>query len=61
MTVRWIDRDTLNEVCRNLGLRESVNGCYVDGVAYCPDEDTPDAYRTCGHEIRHAVKGGFHK
>ena len=60
VTVRQIDRNSVNEICRNLGLHESVNGCYDRGVAYCPDEGER-AVMTCLHEVRHAIFGGFHK
>jgi hypothetical protein len=55
--VRYLDRDSINEVCRNLGLQEAVNGCAVNGVAYCPDEDSVNAYATCGREVRHVLNG----
>ena len=59
LLIRQMDRNTLNEVCREKGLLESVNGCYDNGVAYCPN-DEPGVV-TCLHEIRHGLFGGFHK
>ena len=65
VTVRVIytDRDTINEKAREYGLTEQANGFYnrLSNTMYCPDEETPDAFRTCGHELRHVVKGDFHK
>lgn len=59
ITVRQLDRDTVNEICRNNGLRESVNGCYNKGVIYCPYDEI--GIQTCLHEFRHALVGGFHQ
>ena len=59
VVIRQMDRDMVNEICRSLGIRESVNGCYDMGVAYCPDDKAGVA--TCLHEIRNALFGGFHK
>ena len=59
LVIRQMDRDALNEVCREKGLRESANGCYDNGVAYCPDD--AQGVVTCLHEIRHGLFGGFHK
>jgi hypothetical protein len=28
---------------------------------WCPDEETKEAFRTCGHELRHVVKRDFHR
>ena len=59
VTIRQADRDTINEICRGLGLQESVNGCYDKGIVYCPDDRA--GLETCLHETRHALVGGFHK
>ena len=59
VTVRQMDRNLINEVCRGLGLQESANGCYDKGIVYCPDDAR--GTMTCLHEMRPARFGGFHK
>jgi len=61
--VIYTDRDTINAEARNRGFRGQANGFYdaVRNEIWCPNEETPDAFRTCGHELRHVVVGAFHR
>ena len=63
VTVVYTDRDTINEEARRLGYTSQANGFYdpLGNRLWCPDEETPEAFRTCGHELRHVVKGEFHR
>ena len=63
VTVVYADRDTINSVARDRGNHGQANGFYdsVRGELWCPDEETRDAFSTCGHELRHVVKRDFHK
>jgi len=63
VTIIYTDRDTINAEARNRGFRSQVNGFYdvLKNEIWCPNEETSDAYRTCGHELRHAVRGPFHR
>ena len=62
VTVVYADLDTINAEARNRGYRSQANGFFdpVKNELWCPDKETPEALRTCGHELRHAVKGRFH-
>jgi hypothetical protein len=62
VTVIYAPRDRINEEARNRGFQRPVNGFYdtIRNEIWCPNEETPRAFRTCGHELRHAVLGRFH-
>ena len=61
--VVYTDRDTINAKAREYGYTSQANGFYhrPSNTLWCPDEETESAFRTCGHELRHVVKGDFHK
>lgn len=62
VTVIYATPDRINEEARNRGHRAQVNGFYDSkrNEIWCPNEETAQAFRTCGHELMHAVKGPFH-
>jgi hypothetical protein len=62
VVVVYADRNTINAEARNRGYRSQANGFYdpARNELWCPNEETAEAFRTCGHELRHAVKGDFH-
>ena len=62
VTVIYADRDAINAEARARGLAGQANGFYdpLRNELWCPDENSASAFRTCGHELRHAVKGAFH-
>lgn len=62
MTVVYADRDTINAEARYRGYRSQANGFFdpLRNELWCPDEESKEAFRTCGHELRHVVKGDFH-
>lgn len=61
--VKLTDRDSIAAKAREYGYTSQANGFYhrASNTLWCPDEETVEAFRTCGHELRHAVKGDFHK
>ena len=63
VTVVYTDRDTINSVARARGNQGQANGFYdpIRQELWCPDEETRDAFSTCGHELRHVVRRDFHK
>jgi hypothetical protein len=63
MTVVYANRDRINEVARDRGFTSQANGFYdtLRAELWCPDEETREAFSTCGHELRHVVKGSFHR
>ena len=63
MRVVYTDRDTINEKAREYGYTSQANGFYhaLSNTLWCPDEESEAAFRTCGHELRHVVKGDFHR
>lgn len=63
LTVVYTDRDTINSVARDRGSRSQASGFYdpIRHELWCPDEETREAFRTCGHELRHVLKRNFHK
>jgi len=62
VTVIYATMDKINAEARDRGYRSQANGFYDSrrNEIWCPDEETPQAFRTCGHELRHVVKGPFH-
>ena len=62
VVVVYADRDTINKEARKRGYRSQANGFYdpARNELWCPNDETADAFRTCGHELRHAIKGDFH-
>jgi hypothetical protein len=62
-TVVYTDRDTINAVARERGNRSQANGFFdpIRRELWCPDEESRDAFSTCGHELRRVVKRDFHK
>ena len=63
VTVVYANRDQINAVARDRGFRSQANGFYdtLRAELWCPDEETIEAFRTCGHELRHVVMGRFHR
>lgn len=61
--VVYTDRDTINAKAREYGYTSQANGFYhrASNTIWCPDEESEGAFRTCGHELRHVVKGDFHQ
>jgi len=63
-TVIYADEETINRMAHGRGYRgpSKVNGFYdpVRNELWCPDDESAQALRTCGHELRHLVKGQFH-
>ncbi len=63
-TVIYADEETINLTARGRGYSgpSKVNGFYdpVRNEIWCPNSETAQALRTCGHELRHLVKGQFH-
>jgi len=62
MTVVYADPDTINAEARYRGYRSQANGFFdpLRNELWCPEEESKEAFRTCGHELRHVVKGDFH-
>jgi hypothetical protein len=62
VTVVYADLDTINQVARERGYRGQAYGFYdrMRNELWCPNGETGAAFRTCGHELRHVVKGPFH-
>ena len=64
-TVVYADSNSINLAARARGYSKKarVRGFYdpARNEIWCPNEETDDALRTCGHELRHLIKGGFHK
>jgi hypothetical protein len=62
ITVIYATPDEINAEARSRGYRAQVNGFYdsMRNEIWCPDEETPQAFRSCGHELRNAVVGSFH-
>jgi hypothetical protein len=63
VVVVYSDRDTINAEARKRGYRSQANGFYdpVRNELWCPKEESADAFRTCGHELRRAVRGEAHR
>lgn len=63
VTVVYADLDTINSVARERGHTSQANGFYdsLRAELWCPDEESQQAFRTCGHELRHVVMGRFHR
>lgn len=63
-TVIYADVEAINVAARGRGYLGGavVKGFYdpVRNEIWCPDSETTDALRTCGHELRHLIKGNFH-
>lgn len=63
-TVIYADAEAINVAARGRGYRGGavVKGFYdpVRNEIWCPNSETTDALRTCGHELRHLIKGNFH-
>ncbi len=63
-TIIYADEETINLAARGRGYLgpSKVNGFYdpVRNEIWCPNNETSQALRTCGHELRHLVKGQFH-
>ena len=59
MTVVYAKRDRINEVAKQRGFQSQTDGFYDKrrGELWCPDEETKEAFSTCGHELQHVVKG----
>lgn len=61
VTVRYLDIMVMQELARDRGIQRQVEGFHDKGAIYCPYEESPKAFLVCGHELWHAVKGGFHQ
>lgn len=63
-TIIYADEETINHTARGRGYAgpSKVNGFYdpVRNEIWCPNNESVQALRTCGHELRHLVKGQFH-
>lgn len=63
-TIIYADEETINLTARGRGYAgpSKVNGFYdpVRNEIWCPNNESFQALRTCGHELRHLVKGQFH-
>lgn len=63
-TIIYADEETINLTARGRGYAgpSKVNGFYdpVRNEIWCPNNESVQALRTCGHELRHLVKGQFH-
>jgi len=62
-TVIYADSDTINIAAQVRGYAgKRVNGFYDPdrNEIWCPNDESGEAFRTCGHELRHLIKGQFH-
>jgi hypothetical protein len=63
-TVIYADRDIINLAARGRGYFKAgiVRGFYDSqrNELWCPNDTSQEALATCGHEIRHLIKGSFH-
>ena len=64
VTVIYADSDSINLAAKARGYAQPthVRGFYdpARNEIWCPNEETDSALRTCGHELRHRIKGAFH-
>jgi hypothetical protein len=62
VTVIYATPDKINAEARDRGYHAQVNGFYDSrrNEIWCPNDETAQAVKTCGHELRHAVLGPFH-
>gem|GEM_PF-6526237 len=62
-TVVYADSDVINLAAKARGYAGNrVNGFYDPdrNEIWCPNDESVEALRTCGHELRHLIKGQFH-
>lgn len=59
--VRYLDAMAMQNLARDRGIKQQVDGFHERGVIYCPYKESPKAFLICGHELWHVVKGGFHQ
>ena len=62
-TVVYADTDVINVAAQARGYSGArVNGFYDPerNEIWCPNDESLEALRTCGHELRHLIKGQFH-
>jgi hypothetical protein len=62
-TVVYADSDVINLAARARGYTGNrVNGFYDPdrNEIWCPNDESVESLRTCGHELRHMIKGQFH-
>ena len=62
-TVVYADTDAINLAARARGYAgQRVNGFYDPSrnEIWCPNDESVESLRTCGHELRHLIKGQFH-
>ncbi len=64
-TVVYADSNSINLAARTRGYVQQarVRGFYDPSrnEIWCPNDETDDSLKICGHELRHLIKGGFHK
>ncbi len=62
-TVVYADSDVINLAAKARGYAgQRVNGFYDpdQNEIWCPNDESVESLRTCGHELRHLIKGQFH-
>jgi hypothetical protein len=62
-TVVYADSDAINLAAKARGYAgQRVNGFYDPSrnEIWCPNDESVESLRTCGHELRHLIKGQFH-
>jgi hypothetical protein len=59
ISVVLTDYDTINKEARRRGYQSQAMGFFdpVRNELWCPNETSPQAFKICGHELCHAVKG----
>jgi len=57
--VVFSDYDTINAEARRRGYRSQAMGFFdpIKNELWCPKERSAQAFKICGHELCHAVKG----
>ncbi len=59
-TIIYADEESINLAARARGYLGPSKVNPVRNEIWCPNNESPQALRTCGHELRHLVKGQFH-
>ena len=64
VTVIYADSDSINLAARARGYAKQarVRGFFDPSrnEIWCPNDETDSSLKTCGHELRHRIKGAFH-
>lgn len=63
VTIIYASHERINEEATKRGQIWEVYGFYdpMLNEIWCPEGETKLAFVVCGHELRHAVHGAFHK